>query len=779
MREEKTYGGLDRFRLLAAFLVAAIHTSPLGSFSSEADFFLTRVLARVAVPFFFIVTGQFVVGPWLFAPKDGTHTFGAGQTLPAEIGKSQNAGDIWKYLQRLLILYGISVLIYLPVGIYAGQYRNLSVALVLRMLLFDGTFYHLWYFPACILGILLICFLHRFLGRKGMLGAAAVLYTVGLLGDSYYGLAQKLPGLGVFYEKCFHIFSYTRNGIFFAPLFLLLGAMAGQRAKSEDAGEGLEEIKERAGARRQFLVLRFLFSVSLLTVEAFTLRHFQMQRHDSMYIMLPFVMVFLYRILLMQNLPGRKKLRRISTWIYVIHPAMILLVRACGKVTGMQEFFVENSLTHYLMVCITSFIAAVAYEKLSAKYAASHPGLKPCSQNPQTGRMGEGNLAPARGENRGERPEVFSSGRAWIELDRRALQKNVDMLRFSLPAGCELMPVIKADAYGHGAVLMGRELNRLGVHAFCVATVSEGAELRKNGIKGEILVLGYTHPEQFGMLRRYNLMQTVIDFPYGEQLNRYGKPLKVHIGIDTGMHRLGERSENTEQLKKLFRMENLRVESIFTHLCASDTDTPEDRAFTMRQINAFHRTVQKLKKEGCSCPKVHLQSSYGVLNYPEAAGDYARVGIALYGVLSTKADETSCPLPLSPVLSLKARVAAVKELYWGETAGYGRQFVAQHDMKIAVLSIGYADGLPRCLSDGGGAVLLRGQRAPIIGRICMDQTIVDVSEIPGVRQGDIAVLIGSSKEQTITASDLAKQAGTITNEILSRLGERLERVLVL
>lgn len=360
--------------------------------------------------------------------------------------------------------------------------------------------------------------------------------------------------------------------------------------------------------------------------------------------------------------------------------------------------------------------------------------------------------------------------RAWVELDREALAHNIAVLRARLPEGCRLMPAVKANAYGHGAVLVAKELNRLGVDAFCVACVQEGVELRQNGITGEILVLGYTPPEDFAMLEKYQLTQTVADHSHAAALNRYGKKLHVHIAIDTGMHRLGEDCKNADKLCEIIKMENLVVDGIFTHLCAADTDDPDDRAFTRKQAEHFYSAVAKLDFR----PKLHLLASYGIFNYPEFAEDYARAGIALYGVSSTK---QSCAgmEALKPVLSLKTKVACVKSLSAGKTAGYGRAFFTENDRTLAILTIGYADGLPRSLSNGAGAVLIHGKKAPIAGRICMDQTIVDVSGIPDVKAGDIAVVIGRSGTEEITACDLAEQSGTITNEILSRLGGRLER----
>lgn len=373
---------------------------------------------------------------------------------------------------------------------------------------------------------------------------------------------------------------------------------------------------------------------------------------------------------------------------------------------------------------------------------------------------------------------IFCRSRAWIELDREALRHNVEELQKLLPNGCELMPAVKANAYGHGAVLISRELNRLGIKAFCVATVSEGIELRENGIVGEILVLGYTHPMQFPLLKRYDLTQTVIDLPYAEILNKYGQKVKVHIAVDTGMHRLGEPCKNIENICKIFRLPNLKIEGIYTHLCADDTDLPKDRAFTLEQGQAFYNMISQLKERGFGYPKAHLLASYGLINYSELGGDYARIGIALYGVLSTQADKGRCSLSLRPVLSVKTRVTALKTLRKGETAGYGLQFVADCDTKIAVLAIGYADGIPRSLSCGIGNVLIKGSKAPIIGRICMDQMLVDISHIPNVKSGDIAVIIGQSGDKKITACDLAEQTETISNEILSRLGERLERQMI-
>lgn len=368
--------------------------------------------------------------------------------------------------------------------------------------------------------------------------------------------------------------------------------------------------------------------------------------------------------------------------------------------------------------------------------------------------------------------------RAWIELDRSALAHNIGVMRRRLPAGCRLMPAVKANAYGHGAALVAGECSRLGVDAFCVACAQEGAELRESGIVGEILILGYTDPKEFELLERYRLTQTVVDSSYAEALNRCGRRLHVHVAVDTGMHRLGEDYRNADQICRMLGMEHLIVDGMFSHLCTADTDDPADRDFVRKQAAAFYDAADAVRKSGHACPKLHLLSSYGIFRYPEYAEDYVRPGIALFGVASLQKGASEWAGLLKPVLSFKAKVASVKRLEAGECAGYGRAFAADRERRLAVVAAGYADGLPRCLSNGVGAVLIHGKKAPVAGRICMDQTLVDVTEIPAAGPGDTAVLIGRSGEEEITACDLAEQAQTISNEILSRLGARLERVTV-
>ena len=728
MSEEKTlFGALDYFRIAAALLVIAIHTAPLEAVSETADFFLTRILARLAVPFFFMVTGYFILG------RDGT---------PSRLRR---------FLVRTFLFYLGAILLYLPFGIYAGHYEHITFGSVLRMFLFDGSFYHLWYFPACILGILLAAAMKRFLSIKAVAAAAGILYLLGLMGDSYYGLTAKAAPLASLCGVGFNLWSYTRNGLFFAPVFLFAGAWISENEK-EPCPTGFCAYS-RIGSLAGFL-LSFLF----MSTEAFLLRHFKVPRHDSMYLFLVPSAYFLFRFLLSMECKPNARLRTVSTWIYLLHPALIIILRMAAKPLHLTWLLVDNPLIQF--VCVSAMAAGTAFAIAAFKQQSIRWKT---AESPQV--------------NLRKNSVSFEPGkRAWIELDRAAFRHNVAYLKSLLPENCRLMPAVKANAYGHGARLIAQELNLLGVDAFCVACAAEGVRLRKCKVTGEILILGYTHPSQFPLLHRYHLTQTVIDASYGARLNEFGEKLHVHVGIDTGMHRLGERSENLEHLQSIFQMENLVVDGVFTHLCTSDGQTEEEEAYAKLQASQFYCTVEALENLGCVCPKIHLLSSYGLLRHPELAQDYVRAGIAIYGVLSGNEDTKRWGTSLKPVLSLKTRIAAVKELLPGESAGYGICYTAQEKRTLAILAIGYADGLPRSFSCGKGFVLIRGKKAPIIGRICMDQTIVDVTEIPDVAAGESAVLIGSQGECQITACDWAQAAGTITNEILSRLGGRLERM---
>jgi serine/alanine racemase len=370
----------------------------------------------------------------------------------------------------------------------------------------------------------------------------------------------------------------------------------------------------------------------------------------------------------------------------------------------------------------------------------------------------------------------YRRGRSWIEVNLKHLKYNARVLKGLMPVGCDLMAVVKANAYGHGAIHVSRAMNEIGVKSFAVATLSEGIELRNNGILGDILVLGYTDLNQADQLKHYQLTQTIIDYNYALALNNMQLRVPVHLKIDTGMHRLGMDSRDVNKISHIYNLEGIKVKGMYTHLSVADQKGGEAVEYTRGQIEEFYSMVKQLKDMGIAIPKLHVQSSYGLMNYPVLGCDYARMGIALYGSFSRKGDQTGLSVPLKPVLSLKARVALIREVAAGECVSYGREDPLVRNSRIAILPIGYADGLPRSLSFGKGEVLLHGRRASIVGRVCMDQLLIDITDIPEVEQGDIATLIGIDEKDELAASELAEAANSITNELLCRLGSRLERI---
>lgn len=705
----RNYAGIDCFRVIAALLVVAIHTSPLASFSEIGDFILTRIIARVAVPFFFMTSGFFTISRYSCSAKKAA-----------------------AFIKKTTIIYVASILLYLPLNIYNGYFKmeNLLPNMI-KDIVFDGTLYHLWYLPAAITGVLIAGFLVKRLDYPKALAVTAGLYFIGLFGDSYYGISEKLSCLRGFYNYIFQVTDYTRNGIFFAPVFFVLGGWIADR---------------RPQLMPEKNIRGLTVSLALMAGEAAFLKHFDLQRHDSMYLFLLPCMYFLFQAVI--RLKGKRfaALRTVSLLIYIIHPMMIVAIRLAAKVLHLQKLLVDNSLVHYLAVCLVSAAFSIVLLPVCNRYASRKAR---CMTN---------------------------TDRAYLEIDLENLEHNLRVLKSAMPETCELMAVVKAQAYGHGLSEIALNLSRMGVRAFAVATIDEGIMMRKCSIRGEILILGYTAPERARELQKYNLTQSLIDYEYAVSLNRQGYRLKAHIKTDTGMHRLGFDAEDAESIATAFSMKNIIVTGIYTHLCVADSVKESDSLYTSMQIELFRSLLEKLKKRGIKIPKVHIQSSYGLLNYPELKCDYVRAGIALYGILSLPDDRTRLEPDLRPVLSLKAKVVLLRKIKKGESVGYGRSFVAGRDSLIAVLPVGYADGYPRNLSGKKAYVLINGQRAPVVGKICMDQLTVDVTDISDVRTGMTATLIGKDGKEEISAPMLAEEAESISNELLSRMGPRLAGV---
>lgn len=367
--------------------------------------------------------------------------------------------------------------------------------------------------------------------------------------------------------------------------------------------------------------------------------------------------------------------------------------------------------------------------------------------------------------------------RAWIECSKKDLKHNLDLIQSRMAGGCEVMAAIKADGYGCGILETAAALDELNIHAFCVACLKEAIQLREKGFKQEILIMGYTPLEQIKEVCRYDLIQTVVDLAYAKQLDLLKLKVKVHIKIDTGMHRLGERAENIENIKKIYQCSNLQILGIYSHICANDLSRKRDAEYAENQLRLFDEVILQLVSDGIDVKKAHIQSSYSIFQFPQCHYDYARIGAAMYGVLATRKDAEAIAPELKPILSLKSQVVDIHVLKKGESAGYDLQFLAEKDSVLATLSIGYVDGVPRALSCGKGKVLIQGTVCPIVGRICMDQLLVDVSEIAeNVRLTDEAILIGKQGKSEISIYDVAEACDSIPVEIMGRLGSRVDRI---
>ena len=365
--------------------------------------------------------------------------------------------------------------------------------------------------------------------------------------------------------------------------------------------------------------------------------------------------------------------------------------------------------------------------------------------------------------------------RTWAEIDLSNLEHNYRALRAMLPQGCRFLGVVKADAYGHGAVPVARKLEKLGAEYLAVACLDEALELRQAGIKAPVLILGYTPVERAAALLEENITQTVYDLEMAKTLSRLaeqaGKPLKIHIKADTGMSRLGwlcdqtNLAETVEVICQICALPGLEAEGIYTHFANADGD--ED--YTMLQFTRFLDLLEALKTRGVTFAIRHCAASAAVLNYPCTHLDMVRPGIALYGHYPDPSCEGLDGPGLRPVMSLKTRVASVKTLPTGTPVSYGCTHVLERDARLAVLTAGYADGLPRACSDRL-EVWLRGRRVPVVGRICMDMCMADVTGLDAA-PGDEAEIFG----RRLPVEEAAALAGTIQHELLCAVSPRVPR----
>lgn len=371
--------------------------------------------------------------------------------------------------------------------------------------------------------------------------------------------------------------------------------------------------------------------------------------------------------------------------------------------------------------------------------------------------------------------------RSWIEINLSQLKRNYLIYKNCLKRDAEIMAVIKADAYGHGDVQVARVLSECGCHLFAVSNVDEAVGLREAGVQGEILILGYTSVSYARTLWYYDLTQAIVDENYAKALVETGLDIKCQFAIDTGMNRIGLNGDSPDECESIIRAysKKLKLTGIFTHLCVADTDTDECKTFTINQITIFKAVA--LRISDLQLPYVHCFNSAGGLFYLDKSelfdgiGNIVRLGIILYGL---KPDDSNIlPEGIEPAMEWKSQISMVKDAYPGETIGYGRTFHISKPSRIATVTTSYDDGLNRLLSNKG-FVMINGYKAPIVGRVCMDQTLVDVTNIPKVKMGTKVTLIGKCGALHYSADDMARDLGTIGYEIICNITKRVQRFYV-
>jgi len=374
---------------------------------------------------------------------------------------------------------------------------------------------------------------------------------------------------------------------------------------------------------------------------------------------------------------------------------------------------------------------------------------------------------------------VFDSERTWTEINLDALASNIRNIKNLLKPETKLLGVVKADAYGHGVSTVCRTMIENGVDRFAVSFINEAIELRKYGFDNTIQLLGYSPFGTIPLLVKYDIIPAVFDYENALAISaeavKQGKTVKIHFKVDTGMGRIGfryiddlsEKEESVSEMIKISALPNIEVEGIFTHFATSDE---ADRSFTDLQYKRFCECIDALKNRGLKIPVCHCCNSAGIINYPEYQMDMVRPGIIQYGLYPAE-DIDREKLCLTPVMDFKTRISHIKIIEKGDTVSYGKTFVATEKMKLATIPVGYADGFSRHLS-GKGEVLVRGSLAKIVGRICMDQCMIDVTHVNNISVGDEVTVFGKN----LPIEKIADMSGTINYEVTCLIGKRVPRI---
>lgn len=362
----------------------------------------------------------------------------------------------------------------------------------------------------------------------------------------------------------------------------------------------------------------------------------------------------------------------------------------------------------------------------------------------------------------------------WAEIDLEAIRHNIRAYRRHIGAGVKIIAVVKANAYGHGAIPVAKAALEAGASMLAVHRLNEGIELRQAGIDSPLLLMGYTPPSGASKVVRWRLTPSIMTTEFAQALSAQaglaGVSVPVHVKVDTGMNRFGLMPEETLAfLRYLISLPNLRLEGLFTHFATADA---QDQTWVRRQLDVFNGVIAAVRSAGIEIPLLHAANSAAAMRLREAHFNAIRPGVAIYGL--DPSSEWPPIFDLRPALTLKSLVARVRELPVGAGVSYGRTWVAGRPTTAALVPVGYGDGYHRILSNQG-VVLVGGRRAPIIGRVCMDQFVVDVTGIPGVKQDDEVVLIGRQGDEQIRAEEVARTAGTINYEVTTAILPRVER----
>lgn len=367
--------------------------------------------------------------------------------------------------------------------------------------------------------------------------------------------------------------------------------------------------------------------------------------------------------------------------------------------------------------------------------------------------------------------------RVYAEIDLDAVRFNMAQIRARVGSSSRVMAVIKADGYGHGAVAVAKALNASADY-YGVAILEEAVELRKSGIEKPLLILGYTSPRQYHDLVMNDVTQTIFDYNTAKRLSAtacsLGMTAKIHLAVDTGMNRIGFTAddESLEVIKKIYELPGIFIEGIFTHFATADE---KDKAFAEAQLKKFTEFTEKLSDAGIRIPIKHVSNSAAIIDL-DCKFDMVRAGIILYGLYPSE-DVDKSAIELRPAMRMKTHVIFSKDVEAGVGISYGQTYVTEKKTRIATLPVGYADGYPRALSSIG-RVIVHGQYAPILGRVCMDQMMIDITGIDGIETEDDVILLGSDGEKSITAEEIGNLSGSFNYEFICGVGKRVPRVYI-